>query len=368
VIDERELTDLLQTAADDYVVPVDGAEHILEAATATQPPVAPRWRRTHRLAIACAVLIVVVGSTVAVRELGHGGGQSKVAFNQSGASAGQGVQNGPAVATPTPSVGFGAAGPSAGGAAAGGTAGAAAPSGSSVPVPIQSSIQPLPDAAKVVKTGSVQLEVRSEAVGATINRLGGLATGLGGYVADTKSTEGADDPSGSVTLRVPVGTFEQLLAQVRSLGTVRSSTTHGQDVTGQYSDVQARLTALTATRDQLLTILHRANAIGDVLAVQDRINDVQTQIDQLQGQQKVLDDQSSMASLSVDVTQHGAATGPPSTPSGIAKAWDDARHGFTSGVEDILGASGTALVVLLVLAALAVLARFAWTAARRRAL
>jgi hypothetical protein len=171
-----------------------------------------------------------------------------------------------------------------------------------------------------------------------------------------------------VTLRVPAASFEDLLMRVRGLGTVRSSTTHGQDVTAQYSDIQARLTALNATRSQLLTILQKATAIGDVLAVQDRINDVQTQIDQLQGQQKLLDDQTSMASLSVDVAPPGTTSGASPKPSGIAKAWEDARHGFTSGVEDILAASGTILVVLLVLAGLAVLGRFAWQATRRRTL
>jgi len=159
-----------------------------------------------------------------------------------------------------------------------------------------------------------------------------------------------------------------VVARVRAMGTVRALTSHGQDVTGQYSDIKARLTALNATRSQLLTILQKATAIGDVLAVQDRVNQVQTEIEQLQGQQKVLDDQTSFAALSVEVSQQGAKHGPPGHPSGVSKAWDDARHGFTSGVEAILGASGTALVLLLVLAVIAVLARALWVAARRRIL
>jgi len=363
MIDERELTELLDAAAEDYAVPADGAERILAVATATQPPATPPWWRMHRLAVACVVVLLVVGSTAAIRQLTHSSKQPN--------SASRPQIAGPA--RPLPSVGFGSADEGAAGgmgSAAGGAAGGASP----VPVPPQASaptqapVQPLPDSDKVVKTGSVQLEVRRQAVGPTMRQLSSLAAGLGGYVADTKSSEGGEDPIGSVTLRVPVGTFEQLLAQVRGLGTVRSSTTHGQDVTAQYSDIQARLTALTATRDQLLTILHKASAIGDVLAVQDRINEVQTQIDQLQGQQKLLDDQTSMASLSVDVAPKGITQSTPAKPSGIAKAWDDARHGFTSGVEGILGASGTALVVLLVLAALAALGRFAWIAARRRTL
>ena len=161
-------------------------------------------------------------------------------------------------------------------------------------------------------------------------------------------------------------TFDDLLARVRSLGDVRSSTTHGQDVTGQYSDVKARLAALNATRSQLLTILQKATAIGDVLAVQDRLNDVQSQVEQLQGQQKMLDDQTAYAALSVDVAQRGAKHGPPGKPSGLAKAWDDARHGFTTGVEDILAASGTALLVLLVLAVVVVVGRYLWLIVHRR--
>jgi hypothetical protein len=137
-------------------------------------------------------------------------------------------------------------------------------------------------------------------------------------------------------------------------------------VTAEYSDIKARLTALNATRSQLLTILQKATAIGDVLAVQDRINQVQTEIEQLQGQQKVLDDQTSYAALSVDVSQQGAKLGPPQQRAGLAKAWYDAHHGFTNGVEWLIARSGTALLVLLILAALAAVARVAWVLLRRR--
>jgi hypothetical protein len=227
-------------------------------------------------------------------------------------------------------------------------------------------VRPLGDTAKVVKTGSLQIEVRRGAVGTTMTRLASLATGLNGYVADTKTAEGGDDPTGTVTLRVPAPSFDDVVARVRAMGKVNSITTHGQDVTAQYSDIKARLTALNATRSQLLTILQKATAIGDVLAVQDRINQVQTEIEQLQGQQKVLDDQTSYAALSVDVSQQGAKLGPPQQRAGLAKAWYDAHHGFTNGVEWLIARSGTALLALLILAALAAVARVAWVLLRRR--
>jgi hypothetical protein len=363
VIDERDLTDLLHEAADAFEVPATGATRILAAVSQQPAPKQNRWLQSHRLAIACAVVLVVAGTTVAIRQVTRGSETSPKAFI--GRSVGS--SNGGVVAA-----GSGGSAQRDSGIAASGGASAGLAQPAPAPAPVRPAPQlvapPARDSAKVVKTGSVSLEVQPKGVGPTMTRLGGMATGLGGYVADTKTAEGGDDPSGSVTLRVPVDTFEQLIGQVRGLGTVKSSTTHGQDVTAQYADIQARLTALSATRDQLLTVLRKASAIGDILAVQDRLNDVQTQIDQLQGQQKVLDDQTSMASLSVDVAPKGTTPKTPSTPTGIGKAWNDARHGFTSGVEDILAASGTILVVLLVLAALAALARLGWQAARRRTL
>ena len=92
----------------------------------------------------------------------------------------------------------------------------------------------------------------------------------------------------------------------------------------------------------------------------------QTEIEQLQGQQKVLNDQTSYAALSVDVAQQGATQGPPPVRTGLAKAWDDSRHGFTNGVEWLLARSGTALLVLLVLAALIAVGRVGWENLRRR--
>lgn len=363
MIEEAELRELLEEAAAYFEVPADGEARVLAAATAPAEPKKPRWRRP-RLAIGVASVLVAVGG---VSVLGTMVGSDHTTTASKGAAVrSNGVGSaGPAFGTGDQGTTGGAADSAAGGASAGPNIVTPGPT-RVVPAAPPTPLAPV-DTAKVIKTGSVQIEVKDGAVSATLNRLATMATGLGGYVADSKTAEGGDNPTGSVTLRVPVGTFENLVAGVRGLGTVRSLSSHGQDVTAQYTDIQAKLTALSATRDQLLTILHRATAIGDVLAVQDRINDVQTQIDQLQGQQKLLDDQTSYAALSVDVAQHGAPMpGSPTPQSGLAKAWHDAVHGFAHGVETIIGHSGTALLILLIVVALFFAVRAGWPWLRRR--
>jgi hypothetical protein len=148
---------------------------------------------------------------------------------------------------------------------------------------------------------------------------------------------------------------------------VLSLQTSGQDVTAQYTDLQARIKALTATRETFLTILSKARTIGETLAVQQHITDVQTQIDQLTGQLKVLADQSAMAALTVTVDQVArpvAAT--THHRSGIAKAVDRSVGRFVRGVEAIIGAIGPILLAVLVVALVWVAARFGYRFVRRQ--
>lgn len=223
-----------------------------------------------------------------------------------------------------------------------------------------------PAGPRIVKSGAIDVEVRKHAFGPSFARLTSLATGLGGFVADSRTNESADVPNGTVTLRVASDRFDDLVRQVRELGKVLSLTSSGQDVTGHTTDLQARLRALGATRDQLLALLTRANSISDTLAVRDRLNEVQTQIEQIQGQLAQLDDQAALATLAVTVTEPGFAVIRPETPrSGWAQAWDDAGGGFERGAQAIVARSGAVLLLLICAALLALPARAAWRATRR---
>jgi hypothetical protein len=212
---------------------------------------------------------------------------------------------------------------------------------------------PPADSARIVKNGSLEIRVGKDTVADTVNRLTAFATGLGGYVSDTRTTSSAESgaqASATISLRVPAGAFEQLIGQASQLGEVRSTTTSGQDVTEQYTDIEAQLTALGSTRDQLLTVLGAATNVPDILSVQDRITQVQTQIDQLEGQRRLLDDQTSYGTLSVTLLEPGATAAVPvrEDDSDLGDAWRKARDTFVDGIEWIVSATGTLALLALV--------------------
>ncbi|MCU1600637.1 MAG: hypothetical protein JWO22_1346 [Frankiales bacterium] len=230
---------------------------------------------------------------------------------------------------------------------------------------------PFDDGAKIVKTGSIALIVGDGKVGSLVVKVHSIAAAAGGYVGTEKSQEFGDDPTSSITIRVPVDRFEAVVQQVRDqvkngVGKVDSASSSGQDVTASYSDVTAQIQSLTASRERFLVILGRANTIGETLSVQQRVDSVQQQIDSLKGRLKVLTDQTSMATLTVTVSEKAKAETKPQVQSGLSKSWDNAQHGFSSGVESLISRSGKGLLVLILAAVGLVILRTGWRLARRR--
>lgn len=230
-------------------------------------------------------------------------------------------------------------------------------------------VLPVPAAPeRIVKTGELDLEVAAGKVSSTLTRLTALANLERGYVADSRTIEGGDAPSGVVTLRVPVAAFDQTVDRARDLGTkVLSLQTSAHDVTSRYVDLSARISALKKTRSTFLTLLSRASTIGETLAVQQRVSDVQSQIERLQGQRKVLANRSALSTLTVTVNQKAAAVATTHhEKSGFAKAVDRSVSRFVRGVEAIIGVLGPLLLALLVACLLWLAGRLGYRLLRRR--
>lgn len=352
---DADLVHLLGEAGDGFAVPEDGAARVLDARDAVS--VVPLHRRRW-LQLSAAAAVTAAGLVLGVSLLGGGepGRPQQVALEDVplANTEQEGRQVGPAErGFPTTSQPLAPAAP---------TGGQAAVPGAAPPA-----TAPVADGARVVKKGAISLVVEDDRVTPTLTDVQALAAAAGGVVAVADTQESGETPSGSVTLRVPVAAFERVVAQVRGLDAeVRSATTTGQDVTAQYADVQAQVRSLTAARERFLDILAGADTIGDVLAVQQRIDETTAQIDRLEGQRRVLADQSESATLQVTVTEADDPTVRQEPDTGLSKAFRDAGTGFTSGVEALVRLSGRGLLLALLAAAAYGLVRVGWRVSRRR--
>jgi flagellar biosynthesis chaperone FliJ len=375
MLDDDALTRLLGEAAESF--PAPGFPALDEAA---RPHRYGKWVRWSAVAAALVVGVLVVqsvtgGSSPSTRTTAGGSAASLPAHGPADLTNGQ---EAPVAAPQKDATTFTSGSGTSGGASAGVAAGPLAPT-AQVPAGLTArtpaftpgnnaagtTADAFQDSAKIVKTGSVALIVPDGKVSPVVDDITRKLKGQGGYIASSKSQEYGDSPSSSLTIRMPVGNFESVVDLVRREGKVDSSSLSGQDVTAQYTDVSAQIRSLAAARSRFLLILSRANTIGETLSVQQQVDNVQQQIDQLTGRLRVLQNQTSMGTLTVTVSEKAKAVA-VHEQSGLSRAWHNAKHGFTSGVEALVSKSGRGLLVLLVAAVCLVLARFGWRFARRR--
>ena len=131
---------------------------------------------------------------------------------------------------------------------------------------------------KIIRTADLSLEV-SNVTGAAARSGRSAPTPGDTYRPRISGPTIPAQPTGTVVLRIPADQFDSALSGVKSIGTVKSISTQGQDVTAEYVDVQARITLYQNQIAQDNAIMKNATDVEDVLAIQQQIDTVQTSLD-----------------------------------------------------------------------------------------
>lgn len=180
----------------------------------------------------------------------------------------------------------------------GSTASSVAP----VPAPTSSGAGSTGIETRIIKTASISLEV-GDVTGA-VESLKSLAAANGGFLSSTNVREGYNNRlTGTVTLRVPQASFDTVIAGTKALGTVRSISTSGEDVTEEYVDLQAQKTSYTNQLAQYNAIMKQSTRVEDIIAVQEQIDRVQTQLDRLNGRLTYLDNRIDISTITVSLEE-----------------------------------------------------------------
>jgi Domain of unknown function (DUF4349) len=275
-----------------------------------------RSSRTGR--IRCGATILVTGGAMLAGGL-FLAGCSGTSAASSGVATVPGIKAaaGGAVAAPAPSAAYGAAGSSANSAGSGlaGTTARLAP------------------ASDIIYTA--QLRVRAASVSTAAARAAQIIEGVGGYVSNETSSADPDHPSeatATVQLKIPVASYPVTLGQLAgSLGTQLSLQEQAQDVTEQVADVNSQVTSYEAAIAQLRVLLSHAGSVGDLLSVQNQINDEESALEALQAQQRALSHETTYATVTLTILGPKATPvvhrpkPPPSLAGGLGAGWHALR-------------------------------------------
>jgi hypothetical protein len=207
---------------------------------------------------------------------------------------------------------------------------------------------------QIVRTGDVHLTVGAGLMQKSFDQVAGLVTAAGGFVSDSDMSTGRV-PSARLVLRVANARVTSVVNQLAGIGRITAQTLQGQDVTGQVIDLTARVSVLQSEEGAVRTLLSRASAIGDILQIQSQLFTLQTQIEQMDGQRSALADQTTWATVSVEIAELAPGAQPPASPqhrpSTAVRAWRLARDNtvaVTRGLALGVGWAAPAVLVTLV--------------------
>lgn len=157
------------------------------------------------------------------------------------------------------------------------------------------------DGRKLIKTMTLHMETENfDALAAEVSR---CVAEYGGYVEQSEELSGTSRRSASYTLRIPVARLDEFTADVTAAGVVTRRNSTQKDVTLDYVDIEAHITALNTERDTLLRLLEQAESMEDVITIQDRITQVQYELESYTSRLRTYDNQIDYATISLYISE-----------------------------------------------------------------
>jgi hypothetical protein len=204
---------------------------------------------------------------------------------------------------------------------------------------------------KVIYTMDMSLEAKDAA--AAIKDIASTAARLGGYVSDSQYSSDSRNASCFIRVRIAPEKLDEFTAHVGTLGKVLEQNLSSQDITSQYNDMQTHLANAQAEEAQYLEIMKTARTIDETMKVRAKLDEIQTEIEQLKGQMRLWDNQVDFSTVTVRIQQPPApAVVVEKEPSqgvrfwGFAAVWQKISRGFSDGFNWTLNAVSWILMVL----------------------
>ncbi|PWA12171.1 DUF4349 domain-containing protein [Pueribacillus theae] len=168
-----------------------------------------------------------------------------------------------------------------------------------------------------------------------------------GYIVNSHVNQGEhNEKSGSITVRIPQGSFQSFLDSVEKISTeVTDQSVDGEDVTEEYVDLEARLKAKMSVKKRLETFMEQAETTKDLLAVSEQMGKVQEEIEQIEGRLNYLKNQSDYSTVTVSITEKSIKVG--ELGSKDLNTWTRSKQLFVTTIHFIFTGVSGAVVFLL---------------------
>ncbi|MCJ1680517.1 DUF4349 domain-containing protein [Streptomyces sp. APSN-46.1] len=198
----------------------------------------------------------------------------------------------------------------------------------------------------VIRTANLAIETADAQKALVAART--AAEGAGGYVGNESTKRGEDGRmTSTVTLRVPGDRFDAVLGAMEGSGKLLHRKVEAQDVTQKVADIDSRVKSQQASVVRVREMMDKASALSDVVMLESELSKRQSDLESLLAQQTALKDQTSMGTITMEVSEPAKAAAPEKKKEEKTPAFMDALGGgwdvFTTLVRFLTLAVGAVL-------------------------
>jgi hypothetical protein len=224
-------------------------------------------------------------------------------------------------------------------------------------------VQQAQDSRVIIYTGNMSLTV--DDTRQAVEAITSLANEQGGYVSGSNIYQAGEVPRGNITIRIPAENYQATVERLRTLAErVESETTNTQDVTEEFTDLEARKTNLEFTEAALQELLEERQQVGrtsDILEVYRELTNIRGQIEQIEGRLRYLSNQSALSTISIELIPD-VLSQPVSVagwePQGVAKTALQSLITALQGIVNVLIWLGVFVLPLLIILAIPLVIAF----------
>ena len=158
------------------------------------------------------------------------------------------------------------------------------------------------------------------------------------YEAITQSMResGGSGRTFRLTVRVPARHFDEFIQSLRdSSGSIIDISTNVDNITRQYNNNEIRIEALETQHTRLLQLLNEARDLNDIIQIEARLSEVETEITQLKSYKNSMD--ADVAYSTIDLTIREVQTySETSFLQKLLNAFSGSRSNFLRNAEDLI--------------------------------
>ena len=178
------------------------------------------------------------------------------------------------------------------------------------------------EAQSSLRTKLVTGQILCENFDTDLANLDDLVSEVDGYYETEMDSEAEGVPSAQRTIRVPMEELDAFLGGLSAVGKPVNLVKTEEDLTQRYSEVNARLTTLTAQRDQYNQLIEQAASAEEIETLAGNAQSAQEQIDTLEAAIREWDTACEYATVNLSLSTQAAA---------VAGASDDGTLGARMG-------------------------------------